>query len=140
MAKKKPNRKPSAPPKRTRSKVKKAAKKSTVKRKKNNVLGHATRAFTYTSAAPTVQVTVVRTTVGGAQLSAKINKQYLTFAGDTAHAVVGKGQTNTLAWAVVGPPGSSYTIAVTDPKGTDCGGGTTLGKDGKDAGVCVFRT
>ncbi len=90
--------------------------------------------------APTTQVTVTRTLDGGPMLTAHLNGKTLGFSQDVAHAVVGVGQTNTLDWIVVGPPGSSYTIAVTSPPGAACSGGSQLDQDGRDAGSCDFNT
>src|SRR4051794_12194846 len=114
--------------------------RSSMASKKPKLIGHATKDFTLLAAAPSTGVTVTRSTKGGAIASAKLNTKKLVFSGDEAHAVVGQGQTNTLEWVAVGPPGSSFTIKVTEPKKADCGGGSTLDASGKDAGSCDFDT
>ena len=103
-------------------------------------IGHPTLPFTALAAAPTVGVTVTRTTQGGAIASAKLNGMYLQFHGDVAHAVVGANQSNTIEWIAVGPAGSSYSITVNEPPGTGCQGGATLDEDGRDEGSCDFNT
>jgi hypothetical protein len=98
--------------------------------------------FAIMAAVPTVSVTVTRTLTGGASLDALLNDSRLAFnSTDEAHAIVGLGQA-VLEWIVVGPPGSSYTIAVTKPPRTPCGdpsvNGGTLDGSGRDDGSCEF--
>jgi hypothetical protein len=98
-------------------------------------------AFTVIFAAEPVKVVVTQSVAGGAILGAKLNNRALVFSGGVAHAAVGKGTANTLSWAVVGPPGAVYSIAVTQPSGTGCAvTDVVLGPAGKDGGSCRFNT
>ncbi|MBI4501723.1 MAG: hypothetical protein HY700_11240 [Gemmatimonadetes bacterium] len=115
-----------------------AKKESTAR--KTRLIGRSGSAFTVLAAAPTVPVTVTRSVTGDARLGAKLNRKDLRFVNDAAHAVVGKGQQNTLAWAVVGAPGSTFSIKVTEPGDADCGDSGTLDQSGTESGSCSFDT
>lgn len=90
--------------------------------------------------APTTPVTVKKTEQGEALIGAKLNGHTLQFANGVAHAIVGKGQNNSLTWVVVGPPSSAYTIAIVEPPGSGCSDAGELDDSGKDAGSCDFNT
>jgi hypothetical protein len=122
-----------------------AAKRRKHASRRSSIIGEVGKAFTVLAAAPTLHVTVARTLAGGPRLDARLNDRRLAFDGaDMAHAIVGQGQSNHLEWIVVGAPGSSYTIAVTEPPRTPCGdpslNGATLDNSGRDGGSCDFDT
>lgn len=98
-------------------------------------------AFTVIFAAEPVKVVVTQSVDGGAILRAKLNNKNLVFSGGVAHAAVGKGATNELQWVVVGPPGAVYSIEITEPAGTGCGGkNLVLPSSGTGGGSCLFNT
>ena len=122
----------------------KRTKKSTHPRKRPAVTrayGTGGAAFTVVYATTPVPVVVTRSVAGEAQLRAKLNDRNLLFNNGVAHATVAKGQTNTLDWEVLGPPGAAYSIEVTQPSGMDCGeSNVVLGPSGKGGGSCDFST
>lgn len=102
---------------------------------------HGSGAFVIAVPKPTIRVTVVRSTKGGAAVGAKLNGTDLTFSNDVAHAVVGTQQFNSLQWIAAGPPASSYTLAVTEPStASSCKTAASLDATGEDAGSCGFNS
>jgi len=104
------------------------------------LIGTARGAFTVLAAAPTVHVTVTRVQKGDAKVSARLNMADLSFVNGEAHAVVGRGQTNTLVWVVVGSEGDAWAIKVAEPGNADCGDGAKLDHTGRESGQCQFKT
>lgn len=92
--------------------------------------------------APAQEKVVVTCSVsGGAQAGAVLNGKPLRFRRGVASALVPQGRTNTLSWAVLGPPGAAYSIEVTEPAGTGCCvKDLQLDASGKDGGTWRFDT
>jgi len=134
-AKVKKTKRKKAKPKKPKQAGKRAKARGTRKARKQK------KAKLLSSFAP-AEVKVARSVAGGAVLGAKLNDQDLVFSGDvaTAQSVAGKTD-NVLDWAVVGPPGASYSIEITKPAGTECGEkNITLDNSGKGGGSCQFAT
>jgi hypothetical protein len=131
-------RRPKGRPTKRRSAKRRPARGS--KARSQILLGRTMGSFTLLTDAPTAHVTVTRKQDGDARVSAKLNNFDLSFTNDVAHAVVGRGQTNSLEWRVVGSERSGWAIRVLEPADTDCGDGGVLDHTGEEAGQCRFAT
>ena len=83
-----------------------------------------------------MKITVKRQTTAG-EFRAQVDNKELHFdSSGTEVMVVGDGQ-HDLTWQVLGNPGDTWSIAITDPPGL-CSSEGTLDDSDHDEGSCEF--
>jgi beta-glucanase (GH16 family) len=86
-----------------------------------------------------VRVVVETELKGGARIKVQLNGSSVPRV-DGLHTRDVKDGEQSLMWFVLGPPGSSYTLKVTEPASVGYAVGATLDISGRDHGSTWFTT